>query len=71
MRTTRFWNNLHQVTLKVERLESQIIIKVLRAGKPKTTYCGLNYFHWYQFSRNGWKLFLFLHCFDTFDITVG
>ena len=23
--TTRFWNNLHQVTLKIENLESQII----------------------------------------------
>ena len=27
MRTTRFWNNLHQVTLKVKIFESQIIIK--------------------------------------------
>ena len=25
MRTTRFWNNLHSGTLKIERLESQII----------------------------------------------
>jgi hypothetical protein len=26
VRTTRFWNNLHQVTLKIKRLESQIIL---------------------------------------------
>ena len=24
MRTTRYWNNLHQVTLKIERFESEI-----------------------------------------------
>ena len=33
VRTTRFWNNLHQVTLKVERLENQIIFG---SNKPKT-----------------------------------
>jgi hypothetical protein len=31
---TRFWNNLHHVTLKVESLESQIMLKVL-GRKPK------------------------------------
>jgi hypothetical protein len=44
VRTTRFCNNLHQVTLKVERLESQINIKCLGAIKPKSTkvtYIGL------------------------------
>ena len=33
VRTTRYWNNLHQVTLKIERLESQIISKF---GSNKT-----------------------------------
>jgi len=32
---TRFWNNLHQVTLKGEKLESQITLKVWGAIKPK------------------------------------
>jgi hypothetical protein len=31
---TRFWNNQHH-TLKIERLENQIILKSLGARKPK------------------------------------
>lgn len=31
--TTSFWNNPHQVTLKVEKLESQIINKKLGVSK--------------------------------------
>jgi hypothetical protein len=32
---TRFWNNLHQVTLKGEKLESQITLKVWVAIKAR------------------------------------
>jgi hypothetical protein len=35
MRSTRFWNNLHQVTLIIEILESLIIKKYLGANKQK------------------------------------
>ena len=37
MRTTRFSNNLHQVTLKIDRLESQIIqsIESNKTKEPK------------------------------------
>ena len=33
MRTTCFWNKLHQVRKQIERLQSQIIFKVLGAIK--------------------------------------
>ena len=35
MRTARFWNKLHQVRKEIERLQSQIIFKVLGAIKQK------------------------------------
>ena len=35
MRTTRFWNNFHQVTLKAKILESHIIKKISLGGKSK------------------------------------
>ena len=35
MRTACFWNKLHQVRNEMERLQSQIIFKVLGAIKQK------------------------------------
>ena len=40
----RFWNNLLSGTLKIERLESQIALKVLGASKPKAV-CGITQAH--------------------------
>ena len=35
MRTAYFWNKLHQVRKEIERLQNQIIFKVLGAIKQK------------------------------------